>query len=87
MIRQINLPTVRGKYIEKANLSAYTWFRVGGPADVLFMPADKEDLAHFLKNTSKEIPVFTMGVGSNLSCARWRRSRRGHQAWLSIPQN
>ncbi len=60
------LPTVRGKYIENADLSALTWFRVGGPADVLFMPADEDDLAHFLKNTPEEIPVYPMGVGSNL---------------------
>lgn len=61
-----NLPTVRGKYIENADLSALTWFRVGGLADVLFMPADEEDLSHFLKETPEDIPVFVMGVGSNL---------------------
>lgn len=61
-----NLPIVRGKYIENADLSALTWFRVGGLADVLFMPADEEDLSHFLKETPEEIPVFVMGVGSNL---------------------
>ncbi len=61
-----DLPAVRGKYIEKANLSALTWFRVGGAADVLFQPADDEDLAHFLKNTPADIPVYPVGVGSNL---------------------
>lgn len=61
-----NLPAVRGKYVENADLSALTWFRVGGPADVLFMPADEGDLAQFLKNTPENIPIFTMGVGSNL---------------------
>ena len=61
-----NLPTIRGKYVENADLSALTWFRVGGPADVLFMPADEDDLALFLKETPADIPVFTMGVGSNL---------------------
>lgn len=61
-----NLPAVRGKYVENADLSALTWFRVGGLADVLFMPADEEDLSHFLKETPEEIPVFVMGVGSNL---------------------
>ncbi len=60
------LPAVRGKYVENADLSALTWFRVGGPADVLFMPADEDDLAHFLKNTPATVPVMTMGVGSNL---------------------
>jgi len=61
-----NLPSVRGRYIENFNLSAITWFRVGGPADVLFTPADEEDLAHFLNELDKDIPVFPMGVGSNL---------------------
>jgi len=61
-----DLPTVRGKYTENAELAPLTWFRVGGPADVLFSPADEDDLAHFLKNTPDEIPVHVMGVGSNL---------------------
>ncbi|MEO1136283.1 MAG: UDP-N-acetylmuramate dehydrogenase [Pseudomonadota bacterium] len=61
-----DLPTVRGKYIENADLSALTWFRVGGPADVLFMPADEDDLSHFLKQTPEDIPIHVMGVGSNL---------------------
>ncbi len=61
-----DLPTVRGKYTENADLSALTWFRVGGPADVLFSPADEDDLAHFLKETPEDIPVHVMGVGSNL---------------------
>ncbi|MAW80675.1 MAG: UDP-N-acetylenolpyruvoylglucosamine reductase [Parvularcula sp.] len=61
-----NLPTVRGKYTENADLSALTWFRVGGPADVLFSPANEDDLGAFLKETPEEIPVHVMGVGSNL---------------------
>ncbi len=61
-----NLPPVRGKYQENAELGPLTWFRVGGPADVLFSPADEDDLAHFLKNTPEDIPVHVMGVGSNL---------------------
>ena len=61
-----DLPTVRGKYTENADLSALTWFRVGGMADVLFSPADEDDLAHFLKETPGDIPVYVMGVGSNL---------------------
>jgi len=64
--KTLDLPTVRGKYIENADLSALTWLRVGGPADVLFQPADEDDLAHFLKNTPEDIPVYTVGVGSNL---------------------
>ena len=61
-----DLPAVRGKYTENAELGPLTWFRVGGPADVLFSPADEDDLAHFLQNTPEEIPVLVMGVGSNL---------------------
>jgi len=61
-----DLPPVRGKYVENADLSALTWFRVGGPADVLFQPADEDDLADFLKNTPADIPVHPVGVGSNL---------------------
>lgn len=61
-----DLPPVRGRYFERADMSAITWFRVGGPADVLFAPEDEDDLAHFLKNTPKEIPVYPVGVGSNL---------------------
>ncbi|MFC2952017.1 UDP-N-acetylmuramate dehydrogenase [Marinicaulis aureus] len=65
-IKTSDLPAVRGKYTENADLSALTWFRVGGPADVLFSPADEDDIAHFLKETPEEIPVHVMGVGSNL---------------------
>ena len=65
-VASADLPSVRGKYVEGADLSALTWFRVGGPADILFMPADEDDLAGFLKATPAEVPVLTMGVGSNL---------------------
>ncbi len=61
-----DLPVVRGRYVENAAMSAITWFRVGGPADVLFTPADEDDLIHFLAETPDEIPVYPVGVGSNL---------------------
>lgn len=61
-----DLPVVRGRYAESADMSAITWFRVGGPADVLFTPADEEDLAAFLAQTPSDIPVYPIGVGSNL---------------------
>ena len=61
-----NLPPVRGRYVERADMSAITWFRVGGPADVLYAPEDEDDLAEFLKATPTEIPVYPVGVGSNL---------------------
>lgn len=61
-----DLPPVRGRYVSQADMSAITWFRVGGPADVLYAPENEEDLADFLKKTPKEIPVYPVGVGSNL---------------------
>lgn len=60
------LPEVRGKYIEGARLDALTWFRVGGPADILFTPEDFDDLITFLAGCPEEIPVRVVGVGSNL---------------------
>ena len=60
------LPEVRGRYTENADLSKVTWFRVGGPAEVLFKPADADDLAHFLANTPADIPITVIGVASNL---------------------
>ncbi|MCI5045416.1 MAG: UDP-N-acetylmuramate dehydrogenase [Aquisalinus sp.] len=60
------LPEIRGKYIFEAPLADVTWFRVGGPADVVFMPADREDLASFLRELPEDIPVYPIGVGSNL---------------------
>ena len=56
----------RGTITKDKNLSQITWLRVGGPADLFFMPADTKDLIDFLKILPKEIDVFTIGVGSNL---------------------
>ncbi len=60
------LPNVRGRLTPMQPLSALTWFRVGGPADVLFVPEDEADLALFLKDLPSDIPVMVVGVGSNL---------------------
>jgi len=60
------LPPVRGRLTPGAALSAITWFRVGGPAEVLFRPADREDLLAFLAAKPAEVPVTVIGVGSNL---------------------
>lgn len=60
------MPELRGRLTPNAPLSDITWFRVGGPAQVLFAPADEADLAYFLKNVGSEIPVFVIGLGSNL---------------------
>lgn len=60
------LPKVRGRLTADAPLAAVTWFRVGGMAEVLFRPADVEDLASFLAELSRDIPVTVLGVASNL---------------------
>ncbi len=60
------LPPVRGKLLRDEALGPFTWFRVGGAADVLFLPADHDDLASFLKGLSDAIPVTVLGVGSNV---------------------
>ncbi len=60
------LPPVRGRYTENADLSRITWFRVGGPAEVAFRPADREDLLAFLAAKPDGVPVTVIGVGSNL---------------------
>lgn len=60
------LPPVRGSLIRDKDMSSLTWMRVGGPADVLFQPEDEDDLAAFLAALPADVPVFAMGVGSNL---------------------
>ncbi len=62
----LTLPPVRGTLTENRDLASLTWMRVGGPADVLFQPADVEDLSAFLAALPADVPVFPMGVGSNL---------------------
>lgn len=60
------LPDLRGRLIANAVLADVTWFRVGGPAQVLFTPADEADLAYFLNGLGGALPVFVIGLGSNL---------------------
>ncbi len=60
------LPPARGKLILDAPLAPYTWFRVGGPAEVLFLPQDEADLADFLAALDPDVPVTVLGVGSNV---------------------
>jgi UDP-N-acetylmuramate dehydrogenase len=60
------LPPVRGRIAEDAPLSTFTWFRVGGPADILFRPADPQDLAAFIAAKPRDVPVTVIGVASNL---------------------
>ena len=61
-----SLPPVRGTLTPHRPLADLTWLRVGGPADWLFQPADEADLCDFLAALPPEVPVFPMGVGSNL---------------------
>jgi UDP-N-acetylmuramate dehydrogenase len=61
-----DLPEVRGVLTMDRSLDELTWMRVGGPADVFFQPADVDDLAAFLAALAPDVPVFVMGVGSNL---------------------
>jgi len=60
------LPAVRGRYTENAPLGPVTWFRVGGPAEVMFRPIDVQDLAGFLAGKPADVPATVLGVGSNL---------------------
>ena len=60
------IPHLRGRLTAHAPLAPYTWFRVGGPAQALFLPLDEEDLAYFLRHLPAEIPVTVIGLGSNL---------------------
>ena len=60
------LPTARGRLEADAPLADLTWFRTGGPAEVLFAPADEADLAEVLRGTPDDVPVIVIGVGSNL---------------------
>src|SRR5882724_12427494 len=60
------MPDLRGRLLANQSLAELTWFRVGGPAQVLFTPADHDDLAYFLAHLPNELPVYVVGVGSNL---------------------
>ncbi len=59
------LPPVRGRLAFDEPLAPFTWLRVGGPADVLFLPADEDDLASFLNGLDAAVPLTVLGVGSN----------------------
>lgn len=57
---------LRGRLTPDAGMDKITWFRAGGPAEVLFQPADEDDLAQFLAAVPEDIPVTVVGIGSNL---------------------
>jgi UDP-N-acetylmuramate dehydrogenase len=60
------LPDLRGRLKAETSLKDLTWFRAGGPAEILYSPADEADLAYFLKTTPADIPITVIGLGSNL---------------------
>ena len=60
------LPQLRGRLMPNQSLAELTWFRVGGPAQVLFVPEDEADLAHALGRLPADLPVTVVGLGSNL---------------------
>src|SRR6202012_1600224 len=60
------MPQLRGRLLANQSLAELTWFRVGGPAQVLFTPADEDDLAYFLAYLPREFSIYPVGVGSNL---------------------
>src|SRR6202048_5546091 len=60
------MPQLRGRLLPNQSLAELTWFRVGGPAQILFTPSDADDLAYFLAHLPGEVPVYVVGVGSNL---------------------
>src|SRR5262245_29492990 len=60
------MPDLRGRLLANQALADLTWFRVGGPAQALFMPDSEDDLAYFLKHLPADIPVTVIGLGSNL---------------------
>lgn len=63
---ELDLPPVRGQLLRGETLAPFTWFRVGGPAEALFLPADEDDLAAFLAALPAHVPLLPIGVGSNL---------------------
>ncbi len=60
------MPELRGRLLANQSLSEFAWFRVGGPAQVFFMPEDENDLAYFLRNLPADIAIYVVGAGSNL---------------------
>ena len=61
-----SMPELRGTAARQPVARIQSWFRVGGPAQALFMPEDEDDLAYFLQSTPADIPVTVIGAGSNL---------------------
>ena len=61
-----SMPKVRGELFSDVNISSSSWFKVGGPAELLYIPADEIDLINFMTNLDPEIPIFVIGASSNI---------------------
>ena len=61
-----SMPKVRGELFSDVNISSSSWFKVGGPAELLYIPADEIDLINFMINLDAEIPIFVIGASSNI---------------------
>ena len=61
-----SMPKVRGELFSDVNISSSSWFKVGGPAELLYIPADELDLINFMTNLDAEIPIFVIGASSNI---------------------
>lgn len=66
LVDRLDLSSIRGRLTVDAPMAKVTWFQVGGPADLLFSPADADDLSAFLKILPADVPVMVVGIGSNL---------------------
>ncbi len=66
LLDNLDVSNIRGRLTPDASMAKITWFQVGGPADLLFSPADEDDLSEFLKILPREVPVLVVGIGSNL---------------------
>ncbi len=66
LLERLDITNIRGRLTPDAVMSKITWFQAGGPADLLFSPADEDDLAAFLKILPQDVPVLVVGIGSNL---------------------
>ncbi|MCA0424173.1 MAG: UDP-N-acetylenolpyruvoylglucosamine reductase, partial [Proteobacteria bacterium] len=60
------MPDLRGRLLANEPLAPMTWLRVGGPAEILFTPADTQDLAYFLKHLPADVPFTVIGLASNM---------------------
>ena len=74
------MPDLRGRLLANESLAPLTWFRVGGPAQILFTPADEDDLAYFLSKLPGEIPVYGGRRRLQPDRARWRCGGRCHSS-------